>query len=142
MSIEQNKAMERRFVEEVVNQGRLEVIDELCAPDWREATDPSFDLARLRELVVAWRSGMPDLHAEIELMAAEGDLVAVRVRVEGTHTADYLGVAPTGRTVRGTLAYFDRFAGGRIVESSTESGSKGFYEQLTGVAYEQPVATG
>jgi len=143
MSIEQYKRAEQRFVDEVINQGRMDSFDELISPDWRERTDDSFGVERLRELIAAWRGGMPDLHATIELIAAEGDLAAVRLRVEGTHTGSYLGLEPTGKKVAGTLAYFDRFDGsGRVVESWTESGSKGFYEQICGRPYEMPVAAG
>lgn len=143
MSVEQNKRTEQRFVDEVINQGRLEVMDELIAPTWRERTTDGVDAAWLRNLLSNWRTGMPDLRATIELMVAEGDTVAVRLRVEGTHTGRYIDLAPTGKQVSGVLAYFDRFDdGGRVLESWTESGAKGFYEQISGRPYEMPVTAG
>jgi predicted ester cyclase len=140
MSVEQNKLAEHRFVDEVLNRGELSLIDELVSPAYRERTEEGMDRDKLRELVVAWRTGMPDLHAWIDLMVAEGDVVAVRVTVEGTHTGDYLGLAPTGKKVTGTLNYFDRFEKGLMVESWTESSAKGFHEQISGKPYEAPVA--
>jgi predicted ester cyclase len=142
MGVEQNKQAERRFVDEVVNRGNMGVFDELISPRWRERTEDGFDAARLRELIVAWRAGMPDIHGEIELMTAEGDFVAVRVVVDGTHTGQYLGLAPTGTKVHATLTFFDRFENGQVVESWTESSSKGFYEQISGRPYQAPVAAG
>jgi len=45
------------------------------------------------------RSGFPDVRASIEVILAEGDLVASRTTAEGTHTREYFGVAPTGKRV-------------------------------------------
>ena len=142
MSIEQNKAAERRFIEEVLNQGRLDVFDELVSPDFREATDPSVDATELRRMIEAWVAGMPNLHASIERIVAEGDQVAVVCRVTGTHTATYIDLPATGKKVESTLMYVDRLVDGRIVESWTETSSKGFYEQISGVPYKAPVTTG
>ncbi|HEV7678312.1 MAG TPA: ester cyclase [Candidatus Dormibacteraeota bacterium] len=137
MSVEQNKLAEHRLVDEVLNRGEMGVFDELIAPEWRERTEQGMDRDKLRELVVAWRTGMPDLHCWIDLMVGEGDVVAVRATLEGTHTGDYLGLAPTGKKVSSSLNYFDRFEEGLVVESWTESGAKGFHEQISGAPYRE-----
>lgn len=142
MSVEQNKAVERRFAEEVLNQGRLEVFDELISADFHEVTEPSIDATELRRMVEAWVAGMPDLHATIERLVAEGDQVAVVMRVTGTHTATYIDLPPSGRKVEATLAYVDRLVDGKVVESWTETSAKGFYEQISGAPYKAPVAAG
>jgi ketosteroid isomerase-like protein len=76
-------------------------------------------------------SGFPDAAIRLQSIVAEGDLVASRVVVTGTHTREYLGVPATGKKLRSSEVSIDRIEGGKIVESWGEGG-KGFHEQLTG----------
>ncbi len=62
------------------------------------------------------KRGIPDLHAEVDEIFGAGDRVAVRVTLRGTHTGEYLGFAPTGRTVRYVSHEFYRVADGLIAE--------------------------
>ena len=86
------------------------------------------------------RGGFPDVRASIEVILAEGDLVASRTVAEGTHTREYFGVAPTGKRVTLRQLSIDRIRDGKIVESWSESFGQGFHYQLTGKA--PPVPAG
>jgi len=141
MSTEENKALIRKVTEEVYSQGNLAAVDRYYAPDWvLHDTPPNAggDREALKEVLRVIRTGFPDARASIELVLAEGDLVAYRSTAEGTHTREYFGVAPTGKRVTFTQLNIDRVRDGRIIESWSESFGQGFHYQLTGKA--PPVA--
>ena len=122
-------------------EGTSPAIDRYYAPDWVAHDAPpnaGGDRQSLKEVLGVIRSGFPDVRASIEVILAEGDLVASRTIAEGTHTREYFGVAPTGKRVRFTQLNIDRVRDGKIVESWSESFGQGFHYQLTGKA--PPVA--
>ena len=86
--IEHNKAIVRRLIEEVLNGGRLEVIDELYAPDLADTA---------RRWITPFRASFPDVHMEIVELIAEGDTVVGRFTCSATHQGGWLGHPPTGR---------------------------------------------
>jgi len=141
MSTEENKALIRRVTEEIYSQGNVAAIDRYYAPDWVLHDAPSNaggDREALKGVLGVIRRGFPDARASLDLILAEGDLVASRTVAEGTHTREYFGVAPTGKRVRFTQLNIDRVRDGKIVESWSESFGQGFHYQLTGKA--PPVA--
>jgi predicted ester cyclase len=83
-----NKAVVRRMVAEVLNGGRLELIDELYAPELAAAA---------RRWIRPFRASFPDVHMEIVELIAEGDKVVGRFTCSATHLGEWLGHAPTGR---------------------------------------------
>jgi predicted ester cyclase len=85
---EDNKATVRRLVEEVLNGGRLEVIDELYAPELAPAAS---------RWIAPFRASFPDVHMEIVELIAEGDTVVGRFTCSATHLGEWLGHPPTGR---------------------------------------------
>jgi predicted ester cyclase len=106
---ERNKAVVRRLVEEVLNGGQLDVIDELYAPDLA---------AEARNWIAPFLVSFPDTRMAIIDLIAEGDRVAARFTCSGTHTGEWLGHAPTGRRFEQIdEASFYRLRDGRIVES-------------------------
>ena len=106
---EPNKAVVRRLVEEVLNGGRLEVIEKLYAPDQTEAA---------KSWIAPFRASFPDTHMEIIDLIAEDDTVVGRFTCSGTHLGDWLGYAPTGRRFDDVDEVgFYRVRDGRIVES-------------------------
>jgi steroid delta-isomerase-like uncharacterized protein len=119
MSAEESKAVMRRFWE-VWEQGDIDRLDELLAPDYVNHTLAAPDLPPcpegVKEIVSMFRSGMPDLRVVIEDMIAEGDRVATRYALEGTHGGDLFGVAPTGRHLSIRSMTVERLSGGKIVE--------------------------
>jgi predicted ester cyclase len=103
MSIERNKATMRRVFDEGFGQGRLEVVDECLADgavDHHEVPDDDFR-AHLKGVITMLRSGMPDLAMTVEDLIGEGDRVAARVVLTGTHTgAPIAGIEASGNAVR------------------------------------------
>src|ERR1700694_1921777 len=118
MSAEENKALIRRVNDEVYSQGKLDAIDRYYAPDWVMHDAPpnaGGDREALKEVLKVIRGGFPDVHSSIELVLAEGDLVASRTTAEGTHTREYFGVAPTGKRVTLRQLNIDRIRGGKSI---------------------------
>jgi steroid delta-isomerase-like uncharacterized protein len=114
-----NKARFRRTYEELLNQGILEVADELIAPDFiNHEAPPGMDRGpeSMRALANMLRTAFPDLHFAIEDLIAEGDTVAGRLTMNGTHTGPLMGMPPTGRAVRQAHMHFIRFRDGKAIE--------------------------
>src|SRR5712691_11309769 len=101
MSTDQNKAISRRIPLEVFSQGRLEVVDEICAPDVIEHAElpPGIPSGRegIKAIASELRKGFPDLNYRIDLQIAEGDFVAGYVTVTGTHKGEVFGMPATGK---------------------------------------------
>ena len=118
----QNKAIVRRLVEEVLNGGRMEVIDELCAPAL--AGDA-------KAWIAPFRTSFPDVYMEVIELFAEGEAVVGRFTCSGTHLGDWLGHAPTGRRFEAVDEVgIYRFRDGRIVETWGLEDNLGRLEQL------------
>ena len=106
---ERNKATVRRLIAEVLNGGRLDVIDELYAPELA---------AGARRWITPFRASFPDVHMEVVDLIAEGDKVVGRFRCSATHLGEWLGHAPTGRRFeRVDEVSIFRFRDGRIVHA-------------------------
>jgi ketosteroid isomerase-like protein len=119
---EANKAAVRRLVAEVFNGGRLEVIDQLYAP---ELADPA------KGWIAPFRASFPDVHIEIVELLAEGDKVVARFTCSATHQSDWLGHAPTGRRFeRIDEVWILRFRDGRIVHVWSLEDTLGRLQQL------------
>jgi predicted ester cyclase len=119
---EPNKAVVRRLVAEVLNDGRLDVIDELYAPALAEEA---------KAWIAPFRASFPDTHMEIIDLIAEGDTVVGRFTCSGTHVGTWLGHAPTGRRFEAIdEVSLYRFGDGRIVESWGLEDNLGRLEQL------------
>jgi steroid delta-isomerase-like uncharacterized protein len=132
--LEQNKAIARRWSEELWSQGMLGVADEIIAADYvrHDAGDP-FPVcgpAAVKQLVTLLRTMLPDLTLEIEDMIAEGDKVVSRYTSFATDTQGYMGMPPTGRTIRNPGIQIFRIANGRISESWALRDDLGVLRQL------------
>jgi len=101
MSLEENKAVVLRFVEEVQNQHNLDLIDELFSPDFTDysgrANPPTKE--GLKPFFAFMFSAFPDLHFTIQQQLAEGDRVMTYKTFYGTHQGDFMGIPPTGKQV-------------------------------------------
>lgn len=112
------KTVARRWFEEVWNERRVDLIDELMAPDsigHLEAGDVGGPDS-FRQIHAAFVSAVPDLRIEIEDVVAEGDRAAVRWHVRGTHGGEGFGFAPTQQNVARRGTTWLRVRDGRIVE--------------------------
>jgi steroid delta-isomerase-like uncharacterized protein len=143
---EQNKAIERRLLDEVYNQGKLEVIDELVASDFvghgtaTEGGDQGRDA--YRNFVVEMRTAFPDLQMTIEDQVAEGDKVVTRFRARGTHSGTFQGIPPTGKPGELSGTIIDRIADGKIIECWSNTDDLGLLQQLGIVPSVELAATG
>lgn len=128
----ENKALMRRFVDEVWNQGHLEVADELFHPEASSPSAPALPRGAEGVKVIAgmFRSAFPDYWMTIDLLLAEGDRVAARFTQGGTHQGDLFGIAPTGKSVTFTEMGVLRVADGRVVESWYVVDMAGLMQQL------------
>ncbi len=101
MSVEENKALSRRFYAEVVNQGNLDLIDELVAEDFVEHEQmpglPTMGPEAVKAAFTMFLAAFPDLHIAADDMIAEGDKVVVRITMSGTHKGEFMGIAPTNK---------------------------------------------
>jgi steroid delta-isomerase-like uncharacterized protein len=137
MSTEDNKALVRRYFEEVLNQGNLALADELNDPNW-VYHDPVVPDVRTIADYTQWftqiRSAFPDFHVTIQDLIAEGDQVVVRYSWRGTNTGDFVTPAmqfpATGKQVTVTGMSIGRFAGGKGVEVWNQTDSLGIFQQL------------
>jgi len=119
MSLEKNKALARRYQEEVWGKGDLALIDELLAPEFIDHSlpagmDPSF--AGTKRAVQGALDAFPDGQWTVEDLIAEGDKVTIRWKMDATHEHAFRGIAPGGKPVTVTGITILRIAGGKIVE--------------------------
>jgi steroid delta-isomerase-like uncharacterized protein len=133
MVTDQNKAVYRRFIEEVFNEGRLDVLDEVLSPSYvyRDAppgTPPGPE--GIMQVVSMFRAAFPDLKITIDDQVAEGDKVCSRTTMRGTHRGVIFGIPATGKAVTMTGLTMVRIADGRLVESWVKNDVMGLMSQL------------
>jgi steroid delta-isomerase-like uncharacterized protein len=133
MAAEENKAVIASFVEEVINQGRLERVDDLVAVDFVELDPlPGQQQGRegLKQMISAFRAAFPDIHWVIEEMVGEGDKIFSRFTWHGTHRGEFFGVLATGKqvTVKGMVV--DRLVAGKMAESRIQMDGLSMMRQL------------
>lgn len=132
MSIEENKAVVRRGIEEVWNQKNVAIVDEIAAPDYvsHNPAMTTHGLEQYKQLVMMYFAAFPDLHLTIEDEIAEGDKVVTRVTARGTHQGSFMGIPPTGKHAVVTGIVIDRFANGKTVEAWNNLDDLGLLQQL------------
>jgi steroid delta-isomerase-like uncharacterized protein len=133
MAAAENKAVLASFVEEVINEGKLERADDLVAIDFVELDPlPGQQQGRegLKQVINAFRTAFPDTHWVIEEMVAEGDKVFSRFTWHGTHRGEFLGVPATGRQISVKGMVVDRVVAGKMVESQILMDSLSMMRQL------------
>src|SRR2546421_12926953 len=117
-TVERNKAVIRRIFDEIINQGKLDVADELLTPDTEvhlPFVDPGSGPEALKKIVGGLRQGFPDLHLEIDELIGEGDTVAVAWHsTQQTPLGPYRGLPPPRRAVRISGIDMMRLKDGRV----------------------------
>lgn len=120
MSAEENKALVRRFVTEILNEGNMALAPLLVTEDYVElAPFPGQQPGRagLIDTITMVRTAFPDLHWTIEELVAEGQMVASYGFWRGTHQGMFLGIPPTGKQVTVPCMVFDACVDGKLKES-------------------------
>ena len=144
MSTEENKALVRRFFDEVCNARHLGVADELFATN-HTYTDPSIpDVPPgpngMKQTMATYQAAFSDAHWTVEDMIAADDTVVTRWTGHGTHDADLQGIPPTGKHVTVPGIWIHRIAGSKIVESWNVWDTLGMLQQLGVIPTPEPVS--
>ncbi len=131
--MDSNSGIVRGFIEEVLNRGRIDAAGDYFWEDMVEQVPfpgqgPGLD--GLKEILRAMRAAFPDMHWKVEEQLANGDRVATRFAWTGTHRADFLGVAATGRSVKVWGLVIDRVEGGKIKDTRILMDTLGLMMQL------------
>jgi steroid delta-isomerase-like uncharacterized protein len=130
---ERNKVVIEKFLEEVINQNRMDSADALVVEDFVEL-DPLPGQRQGREglkgVLAMMRAAFPDIHWAVEEMVAEGDTVVTRFTWTGTHRGVFLGVPATGRNVSVKGVVIDQLADGKMSKSRILMDSLGMMQQL------------
>jgi steroid delta-isomerase-like uncharacterized protein len=130
--VERNKAIVRRFVDEIFVAGRKDAVDELLADDfvghtWPSTGRPKDDLKAAIDRVGA---GLADSAFTIDDMIGEGDRVAVRLTSAASHTGTFMGMPPTGKRYSIEEIHIFRIRDGRVVEHWHQFDQMGMMRQL------------
>jgi len=131
-TLEHNKAVVRRFIDEIFLNGDLDAVDELLTDDftphtWGGMSSGKRDLKRAIERVSA---GISDEKMTIEDVLAEGDLVAVRLTSAATHTGDFMGMPPSGKRYEIGEIHIFRLQDGQVAEHWHQADFMGMMKQL------------
>lgn len=133
MSIEQNKSIVRRWIEDGWNKHDLAVIDEVYAVDFvQHEPEPQTvnSSAALKGYVGAYLTAFPDLHLSIEDLIAEGDKVVWRFNSTGHQNGPFMGMTPTGKSGNITGIAIFRLENSRIAEAWVNFDVLGLLQQM------------
>jgi len=133
---ETNKTIFQGMFDEVMNKGNLAVVDELFAADY-VMHDPVSPIEvrgpeGFKQVAAMYAAAFPDMQSTIEDMIAEGDQVAFRWTLIGTHNGELMGIPATGRRITVTGISIYRLADGKLVETWPSYDALGMIQQLTG----------
>ncbi len=131
-----NKALVRRYYEQVLNAGNLNVLDELLAPNYKRyltANAAPLDAAAQKKRLAGMRAVFPDLNITLDDLIAEGDRVTARMTIRGTQKAAFMGIPPTGKQVTVSAVEVIRIENGKLVEHWGGADNMDLAQQLGGV---------
>jgi steroid delta-isomerase-like uncharacterized protein len=133
MTAESNKIVMRHFLE-FINTASESLAQELISPDAvfhvPGRPEPVQGPAGYLEIIGMMRSGFPDIQWSLEEMIAEGDQVAARFTMRGTHQGVFFGVPPTGKKIAVSAMNFYRLSGGQFVEERGQPDLLGLLQQI------------
>jgi steroid delta-isomerase-like uncharacterized protein len=133
VSAEENKAIIQHLIDEVYNQGNLEVVDELVAADiFNHPAVPEHQhgIDGFKHVIEWVREFSSDVHYDIDDIIAEGDKVAVRMTQSGTHTGTVRGIPPAGKSFSVDYVHWFRLADGQVAEMWAVRDDLTWLEQL------------
>ena len=118
--LNENKQLIIRYFDEVWNNGKLDVLDEIIAPTYINhnpgSPNPIPGPEGLKPIVEGIRKAFPDLRYEIKNMVVYDDQIAVHTIMHGTHNGDFFGLAPTNKVVEVAQMQIERVINNQIVE--------------------------
>jgi steroid delta-isomerase-like uncharacterized protein len=146
MSVDANIEASRRVIEEGFNEGKLEVLDEICADDFigHDPLAGDQNVAAVKQTIAGYRDAFPDLTFSIEDVFGADDRVATRWRAEGTFQNEFMGQQPTGEKGEPTEGIsIDRFdEDGMLVETWNQWDTVGFMREIGMIPEGASAATG
>lgn len=142
VTLDENKALAKRFIEEVFVRQDERAADELTAPDFVPHSWPGVEPG-VENLKVAQRrvsAGLEDARMTIEDVIGEGDKVVVRLTSHGRHAGDFMGIPASGKGYDISEIHIFRIADGKVAEHWRDADLLGMLRQLG--ALPMPAATG
>lgn len=136
MDVERNKELVQHFFDGVLNQGMLELVDDLVTPGYALTVvgfPGPMDREGQKGMVAGLRAAFPDWEETVEELVGDGDRVVARVVGRGTHRGEFMGIPATGRTVEVVAVNVDRIIDGRIAERWLLPDTLGLLRQLGAV---------
>ena len=133
MSADDNKALVGHFYEQL-DAKNFDVYDGACSPGFLShfpGSDAPQKANDRKQIFTLFYDAFPDLRHSIEDMIAEGDTVAVRLTVRGTHQSKFMNIPPTGGPIEFTAMHFYRIADGKLAEEWANFDSLGLVKQLS-----------
>ncbi|OGO31481.1 MAG: hypothetical protein A2136_10410 [Chloroflexi bacterium RBG_16_54_11] len=134
MSNNQNTATGRRFFEEMLGKANWGLANDILAPDiimhHPSSPQPVVGAGNVVGFLGAFRGGFPDMNMKVEFTFGEGEMVAVRWLMSGTHTAALFGIPPSGKAVNVAGISLLRFSDGKVVEDWVSEDSLGLMQQI------------
>lgn len=133
MATDQNKNLVNRFFDEMCNQRKLDIADELFAAnhsyhDPQTPTGPG--PGGMKQVISAYQAGFPDAHWKVLDTIISGDQIITRWEGSGTQKKELIGIPATGRSVRVQGIWIHRFANNKIIESWNVWDTLGMLQQL------------
>jgi steroid delta-isomerase-like uncharacterized protein len=129
---EQNKEILRRFFEEVWGLGKLDALDDIVSNNIvvHVAGRDIEGIENFKKFILGYRNAFPDIKFTIEEIIAQGDKVAERFTVRGTHQGELPGIPPTGKQIKITSIDIARYVDGKMVERWGQPDFLGMMQQL------------
>ncbi len=133
MGLQENKAVYKRFIEEVFNKADFSNLRQFLTDDYqiREAppgTPPGAD--GVRAVVSMFRGAFPDLQITLDEVIAEGDAVCARSTMRGTHRGPFMGFQATGKNVAMSTLTLVHIRDGRLCDSMVKNDVQALMKQL------------
>ena len=115
---QKNIEAQKRWGDEVAGQGKLDALDEILADDFTDHDPGDYAPTRegLKNFFRDFRTAFPDLALDVEEMVATDDYVAFRYTARGTHQGEFMGHAPTGRSIEAPGMQIGKFRDGRCTD--------------------------
>jgi predicted ester cyclase len=118
--LEKNKEVVRRFNNEVIENGNVEIFEELMDEHFINHSAPQGADNRKQGMINTFNSvlrpAMPDIQVTILQQIAEDDLVTTRKNISGTHTGDFMGIPPSHRRISIDVIDIVRLKNGKYAE--------------------------
>lgn len=140
MTVQENKAVVRRFIEEVQNKQNLDLVDELFSPDCVDHSGMAQEggIEGIKRFFTMINAAFPDAHFTVQDQVAEGDMVVTRKTLRATHTGELFGIPATGKRIEMNVIDILRVVDGKMTDHWAVADQLGMSQQLGVVPPPQP----